>query len=82
MLYTATDFVLSSASEVCKSIAINIFIPLFLAYFPNFEKIKVGLWDHLAVCVSPRSTFEFLNQSLLNLVCISWHLSPSQWHTS
>jgi hypothetical protein len=30
---------------------------VFLAYFPYFEKIKVGLWDHLAfsvsVCVSP-----------------------------
>jgi hypothetical protein len=25
----------------------------FLAYFPYFEKIKGGLWDHLAVCVSP-----------------------------
>jgi hypothetical protein len=24
----------------------------FLYYFPNFEKIKVGLWDDLAVCVS------------------------------
>jgi hypothetical protein len=23
----------------------------FLAYFTYFEKIKVGLWDHLAVCV-------------------------------
>jgi hypothetical protein len=24
---------------------------LFLAYFLYFEKIKVGLWDHVAVCV-------------------------------
>jgi hypothetical protein len=24
---------------------------LFLAYFPYFEKIKVGLWDHHAVCL-------------------------------
>jgi hypothetical protein len=23
-----------------------------LAYFPYFEKIKICLWDHLAVCVS------------------------------
>jgi hypothetical protein len=23
----------------------------FLAYFPYFEKIKIGLWDHVAVCV-------------------------------
>jgi hypothetical protein len=27
----------------------------------------------------PDSTFECLNQSLQNFVCISWHLSPSQW---
>jgi hypothetical protein len=26
--------------------------------------------------------FECLNQSLSNLVCIAWHLSPSQWYTS
>jgi hypothetical protein len=25
----------------------------FLAYFPYFEEIKEGLWDHLALCVSP-----------------------------
>jgi hypothetical protein len=25
---------------------------VLLDYFPYFEKIKVGLWDHLAVCVS------------------------------
>jgi hypothetical protein len=52
----------------------------FLAFFP-----KVGLCDH-AVCVSvnpplPQLTFECLNQSLWNLVCISWHLSPSQRRT-
>jgi hypothetical protein len=23
----------------------------FLAYCPYFEKIKIGLWNHLAVCV-------------------------------
>jgi hypothetical protein len=51
-----------------------------LAYFPYFEKIKVGLSDHHAVCVCipPQLTFDFLNQSLLNLVRISRHLSPSQ----
>jgi hypothetical protein len=55
-----------------------------LAYFPNFEKIKVSLWDNLAVClcVSPITTFECLNKSLWKLVCISCHMSPSQWHTS
>jgi hypothetical protein len=38
-----------------------------LAYFPYFEKIKVGLCDHHAACVSvyPHPlTFEWLNQSL------------------
>jgi hypothetical protein len=24
---------------------------IFLAYFSDFEKIKVGLWDHVPVCV-------------------------------
>jgi hypothetical protein len=40
----------------------------------------------LPVCVSvyppPQITFECLNQSLWNLVCISWQLSPSQRRTS
>jgi hypothetical protein len=27
-------------------------IHVFLAYFPYFEKIKEGLWDHHSVCVS------------------------------
>jgi hypothetical protein len=52
-----------------------------LAFFPCFEKIKVGLWDHLAVCVSvyaPVLTFECRNQSLWNLVRISWHQNLSQ----
>jgi hypothetical protein len=32
----------------------------------------------LCVCVALPLTFECLNQSLRNLVCISWQLSPSQ----
>jgi hypothetical protein len=36
----------------------------------------------LSVTPSPPSTFECLNQSLWNLVCVSWHLSPSQRLTS
>jgi hypothetical protein len=36
----------------------------------------------LCVCVSLQSTFECLNQSLLNLACMSWHLSPFQRRTS
>jgi hypothetical protein len=35
------------------------------------------------LCVSPsQPTFEWLNQSLWNLVCISWQLNPSQRRTS
>jgi hypothetical protein len=55
---------------------------LFLAYFPCFEKIKVDLWDHLAVCLYlgiNLSTFGYLNQSLWNLVRMSWCLRSSQW---
>jgi hypothetical protein len=53
---------------------------LCLAYFP-----KVGLCDPQSVCVPvypPLSTIECLNQSPLNLWCISWQLSPSQRRTS
>jgi hypothetical protein len=35
--------------KTCDLMWINI----CLAYFPYFEKIKVGLWDHFALCVSP-----------------------------
>jgi hypothetical protein len=50
-----------------------------LAYFP-----KVGLCDPVSVCVSVYNptAFECLTQSLRNLVCVSWHFSPSQWRTS
>jgi hypothetical protein len=39
----------------------------FLAYFPYFDKIKVGLWCHLAVCVYVSlypTLLEWLNKSL------------------
>jgi hypothetical protein len=58
---------------------------LLFFFFQNKEsrlKVKVGLWDHFAVCVSPLSTFKCLEQSLWNLVCISWHLSTSQRRAS
>jgi hypothetical protein len=58
----------------------------FLAYFPYFEKMKVGLCDLLlSVCLwipPPPLTFEWLKKSLWNLVCISWHPTPSQRRTS
>jgi hypothetical protein len=40
---------------------------VFCAYFPYFEKNKVDLCDHVAVCVCvypPLLTLECLNQSL------------------
>jgi hypothetical protein len=53
----------------------RISVAKLLVYCPYFEKIKVSLWDHLALCVSvsppPKSTYECLNQSLWNLVCVS-----------
>jgi hypothetical protein len=33
----------------------------FLAYFPYFEKVEVGLCDHHAVCVSVYPSYERLN---------------------
>jgi hypothetical protein len=36
-------------------------IMLFLAYFPYFEKIKVGLWDHHAICVSVNPPYQLSN---------------------
>jgi hypothetical protein len=54
-------------------------------FFLILKKIKSWLmWSPccLCLCESPLSTFECLNQSLWNLVCISRHLSPSQWCTS
>jgi hypothetical protein len=44
---------------------------LFVAQFPYFEKIKVGLWDYHAACVTvyptsasePVSTTNFINPS-------------------
>jgi hypothetical protein len=53
----------------------------FLSYFPYFEKNNSRLMRSpcfLCLCVSLPLTFEWLNQSLWNLVCISCHLSPSQ----
>jgi hypothetical protein len=58
----------------------------FLAYFPYFLKHESRLTKSpvflLSICYvcspPPASTFEFLNQSLWNLVCTSWLLSHSQ----
>jgi hypothetical protein len=48
----------------------------------SFKKIRVGLCNLHAVCEFPVSTFKAWNESSWNLVCISWHLSPSQRRTS
>jgi hypothetical protein len=59
-----------SLSYVQYSIYTAKFVIIFiiLAYFPYLEKMKVGLCDRYAVCVSvnppPPLTFEYLNQSL------------------
>jgi hypothetical protein len=52
---------------------------------PLFWKIKCRLMRspyYVSVCVRPLTPYECLNHSLLNFVCISWHLSPSQWRNS
>jgi hypothetical protein len=33
----------------------------FLCFFPDFEKVKVGLWYHFAVCVSLYPPYQRLN---------------------
>lgn len=56
-----------------------------LANLPYSEIMKVGLCDIRAVCVfcaPPLPTSECLNQSLLNLVHVPWHLSESEWRTT
>jgi hypothetical protein len=42
---------------------------LFLAYFAYFEKNRVGLWDHVAVCVCARTYARTFS------VCVS----PYRW---
>jgi hypothetical protein len=55
------------------------------SYYHTSRRKSFQKHDSSLCCVSvhpPLSTSEWLNQSLWNLVCISRHLSPSQWHTS
>jgi hypothetical protein len=57
-----------------------------LRQHPEVIDIHVPLCVCVCVCVCVRvsalSTFECVNESLWNLVCISLHLSPSQRHNS
>jgi hypothetical protein len=55
-----------------------IFWPIFLILKKRKYAYEITMFS---VCLPPLSTFECQNQSLWNLVCISWHLSPSQRHT-
>jgi hypothetical protein len=60
-----------------------VIITTFLAYFPYFEKVKVGLCDHHALCVPPppQSTFEWLNQSWGGVRLSSLGTLATNWHT-
>jgi hypothetical protein len=54
---------------------------VFISLFSSLgKKMKVFLCDLHVICVSSLSMFQWLNQCLWNLVCVSWHLSPSQRH--
>jgi hypothetical protein len=53
------------------------------AYFSYFENNKSRLMRSPCCLCTPLSlTVKFLNQSLWNSVCLSWHLRPTQWSTS
>jgi hypothetical protein len=48
---------------------------ILLAYFPYFEKIKVGLWNDHALCVSvypPLWTFECMNAVYIMVLKPIW----------
>jgi hypothetical protein len=54
----------------------------FLAYFPYFEKIKVSLWDHHAVCVSVICVSVYLPHQLLNVstnLYETWSVYHDNW---
>jgi hypothetical protein len=77
----------NSSSYFCYCFEGNLFRRvchlLIFSLIPYF--LKVGLCELHPVCVSlyPHPiTFKCLNQSLWNLVFISWQLSPSQRRTS
>jgi hypothetical protein len=67
-LYKATPRRQWSSSTSLKTSNLTI-KPMFLAYFPYFEKMKIG-------------SCELSTSECLNLVSVSWDLSPSQRRTS
>jgi hypothetical protein len=64
----------------------NEVVIIFLADFPYFEKIKVGLWDHHAICVSvyppPPINFWMPGPIFMKLGMYIMALIPSQRLTS
>jgi hypothetical protein len=56
-------------------------LSLLLKNKSRFVRSPCCLCVPVSTCVCPLTTFECLNHSLWNLVCISWHLSPSEWRT-
>jgi hypothetical protein len=70
-----------ASDPLCSDFPTPLLLTLVLAYFP-----KVGFSEIHALCVSvysrPPLNFDCLNQSLWNLVRISWYPSPSERRTS
>jgi hypothetical protein len=69
-------------NDTCNAFAIT-FHPLSLFRKKKLAENKSNLVRslyHLYAYLLCPSAFECLNQSLWNLVCIPWQLSPSQWH--
>jgi hypothetical protein len=61
-----------------------IHFPFISIYFLFWKSKSRFMWSHCCLCLcTPLSQFfDTLSQFLWNLLCISWHLSPSQWLTS
>jgi hypothetical protein len=62
-------------------------VAAIFSLFPYFEKMKIGLWDHLAVCVCappPNSLWmpEQIFTKLVVYIIHTCHMRPSQRHTS
>jgi hypothetical protein len=49
------------ASSELNALFGRIFVTTYLNPFPYFEKMKVSLWDHHAVCVSVNPPYQLLN---------------------
>jgi hypothetical protein len=56
-------------------------LSLLSLFWKKYNKSRLMLLSVYVHVSPPLNKFEFLNQSLWNLAHVSWHLSPSQWHT-